>query len=138
MSGKFKINVTLPIPADPGTPPPGNVTIFAQDDNRAYLIDSLANVTKFGAMDNPMIARGDIIVGGSADRLPIGQPGQVITVNRRHRSGIRGYGRGGGGVLYRLTFVPADWQCISPDNYDLTIDHRQMPWPAYDHTSRRR
>jgi hypothetical protein len=41
------------------------------------------------------------------------------------------YGDGGGtggGALYRLTFVPADWTHISPDNYALTIDHNRMPF----------
>jgi hypothetical protein len=71
MSGKFEPNITVPISPEPDTPPLANVTIFAQNDNRAYLVDSSGNITKFGNVDNPMTAPGDIIVGGSggaADR----------------------------------------------------------------------
>jgi hypothetical protein len=75
MSGKFTTNIRVPISADPDIPRPANVTLFAQNDNRAYLVDLSGNITTFGNVDNPMTARGDIIVGGiggSADRLPIG------------------------------------------------------------------
>jgi hypothetical protein len=55
------------------------------------------------AMDNPMAADGDIIIGGADGapaRLPIGTAGQVLTVNSGASAPVWQNGGGGGGGNY--------------------------------------